>query len=246
MSNGVGGPDTMAVLPLPEFVPPLRGVTWTPCYRAVPSRFPPIDLFERVAEPADLESVFAIEALTNTRLRDQVGELTLVAPNDRVSGPGSSWIMAPFTHISGAGGRFSTAAFGAYYAALALETAVEETRFHRAAFMGATSQPAMEIDMRVMQCDLVAELHDVRGLTQVYPALYAPNDYTLSQSLATRLRGADSWGIAYDSVRHPGGECVAVWRPSVLRSAKQAQHLAYVWDGSRITQVYQKSALPGR
>ena len=234
----------MALLPLSDFVPPIRRVTWTPCYRAVPSRFPPVDLFERVADPRDLESVFAIEALTNTRLRDEVGELALVAVHDRVTGPGATWIMAPFTHISGPGGRFSSGGFGAYYAARALETAVEETRFHRAAFLSATSQPPMEIDMRVMQCELDAELHDVRGLGAIYPALYSPNNYSVSRSLATRLRATDSWGVAYDSVRHPGGECVAVLRPTVLRAAKQAQHLAYVWDGARITQIYQKSALP--
>ena len=243
MRSGVDGRELMAAVPLSDFVPPLRRVIWTPCYRAVPSRFPPINLFERVADPRDLESVFAIEALTNTRLRDEVGELTLVAPHDRVTGPGASWIMAPFTHISGPGGRFSTGAFGAYYAALSLETAVEETRFHRAAFLRATSELPMHIDMRVLHSTLDAELHDVRGLGTAYPELYAPNDYSMSQTLATRLRSGDSWGVAYDSVRHPGGECVAVLRPPVLSAAKQAQHLAYVWDGARIAQVYQKTML---
>lgn len=241
MRSAVGGPEPM--VPLAEFVPPAQRVTWLPCYRAVPSRFPPIDLFERVADPSDLESVFAIEALTNTRLRDEVGELSLVAPEDRVTGAGASWIMAPFTHISAPGGRFSTSDFGAYYAARSLETAVAETRYHREIFLAATHEPAMEIDMRVLQCELDGYLHDVRGTAGAYPALYDARDYSASQSLAARLRALDSWGIAYESVRHSGGECVAVLRPSVLRAAKQAQHLAYVWDGARITQVYQKTLL---
>src|SRR3546814_12948939 len=49
-------------------------VRWQPCYRIVASRFPPISLFEDVADPADLEAVYAIEAMTNDRLRDEVGD----------------------------------------------------------------------------------------------------------------------------------------------------------------------------
>lgn len=80
---------------------PTSKVRWTPCYRIIPSRFPPISLFEAVADPADLEAVYAIEAMTNDRLRDEAGELSLVPPEDRVSGPGTSAIMAAFTHLSG-------------------------------------------------------------------------------------------------------------------------------------------------
>jgi len=76
---------------------PVCAVRWQPCYRIIPSRFPPIGLFEAVADPADLEAVFRIEAMTNDRLREEVGELTLVPAEDRVAGPGSSPIMAAFT-----------------------------------------------------------------------------------------------------------------------------------------------------
>ena len=145
-------------------LPPVRRVVWEPCVRVVPSRFPPIALFERVADPSDFDSVYAIEALTNSRLRDEVGELTLVPAGDRVSGPGASWVMAPFTHISGPGGRFSTGAFGAYYCARTLDTAIAETRHHRERFLRATQEGALEISMRVIHATLDAELHDLRGL----------------------------------------------------------------------------------
>jgi RES domain-containing protein len=226
-----------------EWVPPQRRVTWEPCVRVVPSRFPTISLFERVADPGDYDAVFAIESLTNSRLRDEVGELSLVSRGDRVSGPGASWLMAPFTHISSAGGRFSTASFGAYYCARSLETAVAETRYHREQFLRATRERAIELDMRVIQARLDATLHDLRGEGAAHPELLSPTDYGASQRLATRLRAAGSWGIAWESVRHPGGECAAVLRPPALSSPRQAQHLAYVWDGERIVHVYQKSLL---
>ena len=61
-------------------------IAWQPCFRIVPSRFPPISLFEAVADPADLDAVYEIEAMTNDRLREEVGDIALVQPEDRVSG----------------------------------------------------------------------------------------------------------------------------------------------------------------
>jgi hypothetical protein len=228
---------------LTEFDPPQKRVRWAPCVRIIPSRFPPIDLFERVADPADLESVYAVEALTNARLRDETGELPLVAPEDRVSGRGSSWIMAPFTHVHGPGGRFSTTEFGAYYAARSVRTAIAETRYHRERFLRATNEPPIEVGMRVLHADLSAKLHDIRGESARLPAVYHDSDYSAGQALATRLRALGSFGIVYDSVRDPAGQCAAVFRPIALANCRQAEHLGYVWDGARITSIIRKSLL---
>jgi hypothetical protein len=219
---------------------PVVPVRWRPCYRVVPSRFPPISLFERVADPADLEAVFAIEAMTDDRAREAVGDLSRVAAEDRVTGPGAGYVMAPFTHLPPDGGRFTDATFGAYYAARSLETAVAETTYHRARFLAATHEPPMELDMRVLVATLDAPLHDVRGMGAERPALYHPVDYAAGQALGRRLREGGSWGVAYDSVRHPGGECAAVYRPRAVAGCRQEKHLAYVWDGARIAMVYEK------
>lgn len=221
----------------------IEPVQWMPCYRIIPSRFPPISLFEKVADPADLEAVFAIEAMTNDRLRDEVGELALVAPEDRVSGPGSSPIMAAFTHFNPQGDRFTDGTFGAFYASRSLETAIAETEHHRIAFMQATAEPAQEIDMRVYAADLLADLHDIRGMRDNHPDYYHPADYSGSQNLASRLRTSGSDGILYQSVRHDGGECAAVFRPRHLSNCRQERHLCYVWDGSGISMVYEKRRL---
>jgi hypothetical protein len=217
-------------------------IRWQPCYRIIASRFPPISLFEEVADPADLEAVYAIEAMTNDRLRDEVGNLALVPVEDRVSGPGTSAIMAAFTHLNPDGSRFSDGSFGVFYAAKAIETAVAETRYHRARFMAYTHEPAQELDMRVYAVDLDAMLHDVRGLRDERPALYAADSYAASQALARELRAQGSDGIAYQSVRQEGGECAAVFRPRLLSNCRQERHLCYVWDGQAITTVYEKKA----
>ena len=82
---------------------------------------------------------------------------------DRVSGPNASIVMAPFTHLSPQGTRFTDGHFGAYYAAESIDTAIAETRFHRENFLRATSQPPIELEMRCYLADVACELHDLRG-----------------------------------------------------------------------------------
>jgi len=214
-----------------------------PCYRIIPSRFPPISLFEAVADPADLEAVYAIEAMTNDRLRDETGELSLVPPEDRVSGPGTSAIMAAFTHLNPAGDRFTDGSYGVFYAGLTLATAIAETRHHRTQFLEATDEPAQELDMRVYAVDLDACLHDIRGQREALHALYHPSSYALSQETARTLRDGGSDGMVYESVRDRGGECTAVFRPRLLSNCRQERHLCYVWDGRAISTVYEKRLL---
>ncbi|MEO1489311.1 MAG: RES family NAD+ phosphorylase [Pseudomonadota bacterium] len=223
--------------------PPVEQIEWKPCYRIVPSRFPPISLFEQVADPADLEAVYEIEELTNDRLRDEVGDLKLVPDEDRVAGPGTSAIMAAFTHLNPAGDRFTDGSYGLFYAAHGLDTAIAETRYHRARFLARTDEPAQEVDMRVYVVDLDAQLHDIRGNKEHYASLHDPDSYAASQAFAGRLRKVESNGIAYDSVRHVGGECAAVFRPKLLSNCRQERHLCYVWDGNEIANVYEKKAL---
>ncbi|RVT90314.1 RES family NAD+ phosphorylase [Sphingomonas crocodyli] len=223
--------------------PPVAEIRWQPCYRIIPSRFPPIGLFEAVADPDDLDAVYAIEAMTNDRLREEVGELQLVPPEERVSGPGSSPIMAAFTHRNPEGDRFSDGSVGVFYAGLTLDTAIAETRYHRARFLSLTAEPAQEIDMRVYAVDLAADLHDIRALRDSHPELYHRESYGASQALANALRREGADGIVYTSVRHDSGECAAVFRPSRLSNCRQERHLCYVWTGREIGTIYEKRDL---
>lgn len=222
---------------------PVTQVEWKPSCRIIPSRFPPIQLFERVTRPDELEAIFAVEALTNPRLRDEAGDIRLVPPEDRVSGPGSSLIMAAFTHLNPEGSRFTDGTYGVFYAASTLDTAIAETTYHRERFMRATDEGRMDLDMRVYLVDLAAALHDLRGRRAEYPLVYHNDNYAAGQHLAATLRKDGSNGIAYDSVRRQGGACVAVFRARLLSNCRQERHLCYVWDGRRIASVYEKRAL---
>lgn len=220
----------------------LARVTWRPCWRIIPSRYPPIQLFERVAQPSDLDALFELEAMTNDRLRDAVGELSLVAPEDRLIGPNASIAMAPFTHLNPTGGRFSDANHGAYYAARDLPTAVAETRHHRGRFLAATREAPMALDMRAYLADFSTRLHDVRKCEPSDP-IYHPEDYAASQAFARTLRDHGSDGIVYHSVRRSGGQCVALFRPRLLSNIRLGPRLIYKWDGETIAEVLETSEI---
>lgn len=222
---------------------PERRLRWQPCYRIIPSRFPPINLFERVADAAELEAVIAVESLTNERLRAEIGDISLVPPEDRVSGPGASYILAAFTHPNPMGSRFSDGSYGVYYAGQTLGTAVAETRYHRERFLAATNEGPIEVEMRVILADLDGRLRDIRGMGAALPGVYDPDHYGAAQDLGRSLRSGGARGITYDSVRDQGGHCVAVFRPPILAKARQERHLAYCWDGQRIAQIYEKRLL---
>ena len=218
-------------------------IAWRPSYRLVPSRFPPVGLFDRVARPEDLEFVLAAEGLTNDRLRDEVGEISLVPPAERVSGPGTTPIMAAFTHINREGSRFADGTFGAYYAGKELETSVAESAHHRGIFLAATREAPGEVDMRVYLADIRGDFVDVRGHGRRKPDIMHPDDYAASQAFARARRSEGANGIVYDSVRNPGGQCVAVFRPRLVAPCKQGPHVCFVWDGAAITGWYRKSGM---
>jgi RES domain len=222
---------------------PLAQTSWRPCHRLIPSRYPTVGLYDTIADPADLEVVFAIESLTNPRIRDEIGQLQLVPPEERVSGAGSTVIMAAFTHLNAEGSRFSDGSYGVYYAAHALDTAIAEVSHHRALFLSRTHEPAMDVDMRAISAHLDTELHDLRELGKRGAALLDPDDYAAPQAFARRLRAAGSWGVVFPSVRHEGGVCVGVFRPKALRNARSGAHIALHWDGARITHWFEKRGL---
>ena len=195
-------------------------------YRIILSRYPQISLFESVSSPQGWEMLYAVESLTNLRLRDEVGDMRMVAPEDRVYGDGASWIMAAFTHppVDGRGGRFNRD-FGIYYCATDQSIAIAESAFHRTRFLRESRVRKTVQEMRVIRARLgPVALHDVRHMTE--HAIYDPDDYKASQQLGHALRKAKSYGIHYQSVR-ADGECFGVMRAKALSDAIHWRYLRY-------------------
>jgi len=227
------------VRPGPD-APRLTYLRWEQAWRIIASRYPPIDLFERVSDdPAVWDVLMELEQLTNPRVRDAVGTIRLVPPPRRVSGPNASWAMAPFTHINPKGSRFSDGTFGVYYAANRLETAIHETVHHFARFARDSGDPPRREDMRVLVGTVDHLFHDVATLPVGERArVLDPDSYGVSRALAHWLRDAGSDGITYPSVRDPDGTCVAAFWPDVVDIPRQERHLKYEWDGRRVSRYF--------
>jgi hypothetical protein len=231
--------------------PTTTAESWPQGFRIVSSRFPPVGVFDDVSDRADLEAVFWVEGLTNPRLREALGQLELVPPDERLAGPGTTPIMAAFTHLNPNGSRFSDGSFGVYYAGRTQDTAVAETVFHTERWALESQDPPTAFTMRVYIGEILERpYHDLRGEPGIYAHLLNPDldGYGPAQQLGQALRAAGSWGILYPSVRDVGGECAAVFRPSALGPVHQSTHLAYVWDGTAVEDVIELRSLgvPGR
>lgn len=222
--------------------PPVRELDWDHQYRVISSEFPPVNFFENLVDPELMDELYYVESLTNDRLRDETGDIALVTVEDRVAGPGSSPVMAAFTHTStDCPSRFSDGSYGVYYAARSLDTAIEETKFHRARFLAYTNEDPGEIDMRVYIGQVAKPMHDIQG--DEYAHLHAPDDWAPSQQFGRVLKEMNSWGIVYHSVRDPGGECIAALRPPAVTIPLPGPHLSYAWDGKQISKVYEKKLI---
>jgi len=199
----------------------------------IPNRFPPVSLFDRVASPDDLDLVYELEAMTNDRLRAEAGDLKLLPPAERISGPGTTPIMAAFTHLNPEGSRFSDGTYGVYYCAQTLDTALAEVRYHQERFLRRTREGPLRLELRLYLTDVDARLVDVRRQAEYHD----PDNYGPSQQFAVPLQREGKDGVLYRSVRHPGGLCAAVFRPRALHHCRQSKHYAFHFDGQRVSAI---------
>lgn len=219
-------------------LPPVRRVRWSKAFRIIPTRFPPVALFERLGDPAEWDVLAEIEALTNPRIRAEIGEIASVPPSERIAGPGASWVMGAFAHRRPS--RFTDGTFGVYYCANRRSTAIAETRWHMGRFYAATREAALDVEMRVLVGGVEDRFHDLRGRGP-WRATLAPDDYARGQALGRRLFAAKSRGVVYPSVRDPAGQCVGAFTPKAVRVPVVATVLRYHWNGERIDRVFDYS-----
>lgn len=209
--------------------------TWPKAFRLIRSIHPPIDLFEDIADPRDWEALASAESKTNPRLWQHLGRLDLVPPERRVSGPGASYLMAPFVHVSrDRPGRFTDGSYGVYSAGDSEEVAIREVAHHHGRAMRASAEaPGWTSQFRMLVNRLDLDLHDARDLD----AIHHPDDYAPSQALGRDLRRSGSNGIVYRSVRCPGGECAGVFWPDLIPTPIQADHYDFHWDGTKVDRI---------
>lgn len=205
-------------------------------YRLIPSKYPTKSLFDDVADHAEFEVLFAIQELTNPRLRNELGNLNRVPPQERPYGiRGCNYALGPFVHLCPTGSRFSTGDFGIYYAADEVQTAIAETRYHQERYFSSVVGLKFDrLSMRCLKTIFRAELRDIRSDNYAEMSWYHPDNYTEAQSLGASLKNMGDSGVVYNSVRAAGKICFALFSPILITDVIQASHYEYIWDGQRI------------
>jgi hypothetical protein len=206
-------------------------VRWRGAPRLIPSRYPVVGLFDRVASAADLSALFELEGWTNDRITAEAGVLSAIPPDEWVTGrPMASVVMAAFCHPRPEGSRFSGPNRGAWYAARTLDAALAESTYHRTEELREVGGFDTRVEMRVYSADFAARFHDARPIDDGH-RIYHRADYSASQRLGRELLSAGSNGLVYKSVRRPGGACIACFRPRLVKNVRAAGHYEFRWEG---------------
>jgi hypothetical protein len=204
-------------------------------YRMVNSKFPAITLFDDVMDEEDFDTAYNLQALTNPRMLNEVGDLTLIPMEEIPFGiPGVNYAIAPFTHINPDGSRFSYGSFGMLYLADTVETAIVETRYHQEkCFRNVKGLHYDTVDMRCLKVTFSAELINAVSIDDIH----APDDYTTSRIFGAKVKKSDEAGLQYRSVRNEGSTCWGLMSPAHVESAFQTQHFEFIFDGESISKV---------
>jgi hypothetical protein len=216
---------------------------WKRAWRIIPTLYPEEKIYAPIASKGDWTAILEIERLTNSGVRQEAGDAQFLRLVDILpKGKSAYYIGRPFAFP--ATSRFSDGHFGIFYAAKDLETAITERAHHTAQFLEATSQPAGTLKQRVLTARVHGRLHDLRKQRVKWRRLYRLDDYVESQAFGAALWKQDAAGIVYDSVRHLGGECVAVFSPQVISHCRQDRCLQFEWDGQRVARIYEIREYP--
>lgn len=216
-------------------------------YRLINSKFPPIALFDDVADAEEFEALYQLQALTNPRLRNELGDLALLPYEEipfRIRG--CSYAAAAFTHVNPDGSRFSDGSFGVLYIADTLATAIAEVSHHQSRYWEKVTGLRFErFVFRGLRCTFDERgCRDALALEHDHP-IFAANSYTASRALGHALRRARMPGLRYRSVRNEGAICWALMTPRHVQDVVQTTHIEMVWNQG-LTQVNRLSNLTPR
>jgi len=221
-----------------ELTPPARKLRLTDSCRLIPSLYPSRGVLDALATPADLPAILELETWSDDRISSELGTLHRIPMEEWVAGgPMASVIMAAFCHPRPTGGRFNGPERGAWYAANSLDAAHAEVAYHRTLELAEIGVLETRMQMRLYLVDFHAVFHDVRANAPENIPYHDATAYTASQALARRLLADGSNGVIYRSVRHPGGQCLACFRPALVARVRVAAHFEYRWQGTRTPQI---------
>ncbi|WP_246065591.1 RES family NAD+ phosphorylase [Hydrocarboniclastica marina] len=218
---------------------PTMSITQETGYRLVNSRFPPVSLFDDVADQDEFDLLYELQSLTNPRVQTELGQLNLVPREEIPFGiAGCTYATAPFTHVNPEGSRFSDGQFGVLYMGDTLDTAITEVAYHQSSYWRRVTGLSYDrLVFRGLTCRFgPVEVVDATALPPG-DAIYDPCDYSASRSFGKALKKEKASGLRYRSVRLPGAICWGLFSPRSVKRITQAAHYEFIWDGQAISSI---------
>lgn len=188
-----------------------------------------------VDDEDELELLAEIEGATSTRLIAQEKGISGLASNELVYDvPHAHFINASFAYAKPQQpNRFNGADRGAWYAALDVETCLDEVGYHLSNALADAGDYHAIVEYAEMFCSLAGAFVDLRPCPD-HPALDPDKAraYPIGNALADGARAKGLNGIIYPSVRHKGGTCIVALRPAAVQSVRQGAIYRMIWKGN--------------
>jgi len=205
------------------------------CYQLIPSRFPIVQVYERLGDTALQDAAKELEARTNPRLVAIEHLENKPKPGEKSANQYQNWNHAPFAYKDPQGTYFLGPTHGALELATDIKNALAFSLLRREEFLSATDQPAMGLDMRVFSRHITGKFID---LTQLNPKLSKEERWMLGHEL---LEGGAA-GVLFCRPGFGGHRFLSVFDGSLLPRAVQATHYRFVWDGRVVRSIYDFSS----
>ena len=195
----------------------------------IPSRFPPVPLYERLGSPEIQAAAEALEVRTNPRLQ----EMERLTQGERPVGDANrlqNWNLAPFAYPNPEGTTFLNPAYKILELVKGIRPALAIAVQRREAFLSASMEPPINIEMRALVRRVKGKLADLTGCA-------FESDQAARWRLGTEIYESGAQGILFHRTDFPGVRAVAVFDPTVLGRAMQSDHYRFVWDGEVIRTI---------
>lgn len=199
-------------------------------FRLIPSRFPPVSVYDGLVAEDRIEALVEVENRTNPRLHSMErlmgSSLGLSADSPRLQ----NWNHAPFAYANPEGSRFFPPERPCLELSDSRQTALAVSIARRETFLGRTSEAPTGLDMRMLKTPLNGNFKDLRSIE---PSLPEKDRWKIGERVSE-----DADGILFRPAERPTATCLAILKSSVLGRSVQTVHYRYVWNGKRITVLY--------
>jgi hypothetical protein len=197
-------------------------------FRLIPSRFPPVAVYEGLVANDRFAHLIEVENATNPRLQSE--QRLRAAYPDPAEPRLQNWNLAPFKYLNPEGSRFFDPTRPALELADDRQTALAVSVARRQTFLSRTSEGPIGLDMRLFKTPVKGRFLDFRA----HPLdLLEEQRWKLGDAVHAEVDG-----VIYHPPERPTATCYAVLRGDVLGRTLQAVHYRFVWNGARISKLY--------